>query len=90
MKPRRRSRPARCLPTRKSTVCRRIRASLPLIHDPGAHWNYNSAGSVLIADALSRAIVANPQSAEDRRQRMRAWMDEVLFAPIGMAPGREG
>lgn len=61
-------------------------ASLPLIHDPGAHWNYNSAGSVLISDALTRAIVADPQSATDRRNRMRAWMQDSLFGPIGMNP----
>ncbi|MGE3928903.1 MAG: serine hydrolase domain-containing protein [Hyphomonadaceae bacterium] len=61
-------------------------AGLPLIHDPGTHWNYNSAGSVLIADALTRVIVANATDARDRRQRMRVWMDEALFNPIGMQP----
>ncbi len=61
-------------------------ASLRLIHTPGEDWNYNSAGTVLIADALTRAIVQNPASAEDRRARARAWMDEVLFAPLGMRP----
>jgi CubicO group peptidase (beta-lactamase class C family) len=61
-------------------------ASLPLIHDPGAHWNYNSPGIVLVADALTRVIVPNPQNAIDRRNRMRAWMDQALFAPIGMHP----
>jgi CubicO group peptidase (beta-lactamase class C family) len=61
-------------------------ASLPLIHDPGAHWNYNSAGSVLISDALSRVIVPDPRSPDDRRRRMRAWMDQSLFNTIGMHP----
>lgn len=61
-------------------------ASLPLIHDPGTHWNYNSAGIILTADALTRTIVPNPSSAADRRNRMRAWMDQSLFAPIGMHP----
>jgi CubicO group peptidase (beta-lactamase class C family) len=61
-------------------------ASLPLIHDPGAHWNYNSAGTILIADALTRAVVPDPQNADDRRRRMRAWMQESLFGPIGMDP----
>jgi len=64
----------------------RFAASLPLIHDPGTHWNYNSAGTVLIADALSRAIVPDPRDAADRRTRMRAWMQQALFAPIGMNP----
>ncbi|MDX2276795.1 MAG: serine hydrolase [Hyphomonadaceae bacterium] len=61
-------------------------ASLPLIHDPGTHWNYNSAASVLISDALTRTIVPNPRDANDRRVRMRAWMDQSLFNTIGMDP----
>jgi CubicO group peptidase (beta-lactamase class C family) len=61
-------------------------AGLPLAHDPGTHWNYNSAGVALISDALTRAIVASPRDAADRRGRMRAWMQQGLFAPIGMHP----
>ncbi len=64
----------------------RFAAGLPLIHDPGTHWNYNSAGTVLIADALTRAIVPDARDANDRRRRMRAWMDQSLFGPIGMRP----
>jgi CubicO group peptidase (beta-lactamase class C family) len=64
----------------------RFAAGLPLIHDPGAHWNYNSAGTILIADALTRTIVPDPRDAADRRNRMRAWMQSSLFAPIGMNP----
>jgi CubicO group peptidase (beta-lactamase class C family) len=61
-------------------------ASLPLIHDPGAHWNYSSAGTLLISDALTRTIVPNPQNAIDRRDRMRAWMNTSLFDQIGVHP----
>lgn len=61
-------------------------ASLPLIRDPGAHWNYSSAGTLLISDALTRAIVPDPRDAADRRNRMRAWMDAALFQRIGMRP----
>lgn len=64
----------------------RFAASLPLIRDPGARWNYNSAGSVLISDALTRVIAPDAASADDRRARMRAWMLEGLFGPIGMNP----
>ncbi len=64
----------------------RYAANLPLIHDPGAHWNYNSAGVAAISNALTRAIVADPRDAIDRRNRMRAWMQEKLFGPIGMNP----
>lgn len=61
-------------------------ASLPLIHDPGAHWNYTSAGTLLISDALTRVIVPDPRDANDRRARMRQWMNTSLFAPIGFDP----
>jgi CubicO group peptidase (beta-lactamase class C family) len=61
-------------------------AARPLIHDPGSHWNYTSAGTLLISDALTRAIVPEPRNAADRRNRMRAWMDAALFQRIGMRP----
>lgn len=61
-------------------------ARRPLIHDPGAHWNYSSAGTLLISDALTRVIVPDPRDAADRRARMRAWMQSSLFARIGMNP----
>lgn len=64
----------------------RFAAGLPLVRDPGAHWNYNSAGTILVADALTRAIVPDPRDARDRRTRMRAWMQASLFEPIGMDP----
>jgi CubicO group peptidase (beta-lactamase class C family) len=59
-------------------------AARPLIHDPGAHWNYSSAATLLVSDALTRVIVPTPVDVSDRRQRMRAWMNEALFARIGM------
>jgi len=59
-------------------------ANLPLVRDPGTHWNYSSAGTLLISDALTRAIVPDPRDATDRRNRMRAWMNTSLFNQIGM------
>ncbi len=64
-------------------------AGLPLIHDPGTHWNYNSCGTVLVADALTRAVVPNPASPEARREAMMKWMRESLFDVIGMKPQPE-
>lgn len=61
-------------------------AGLPLIHDPGAHWNYSSATTLLISDALTRSIVPDPRNPTDRRTRMRAWMNAALFDRIGMRP----
>lgn len=64
-------------------------AGLPLIHEPGTHWNYNSCGIVLTADALTRAIVPSPTSPEQRRATMMRWMNVSLFDVIGMKPQPE-
>lgn len=61
-------------------------AERPLIHDPGTHWNYTSAGTMLTSDALTRLIVPDPRDANDRRARMRAWMNTSLFDRIGIRP----
>jgi len=61
-------------------------ANRRLIRDPGTHWNYSSAGTLLISDALTRVIVPDPRDANDRRARMRAWMNTALFDRIGMRP----
>jgi CubicO group peptidase (beta-lactamase class C family) len=58
-------------------------ASLPLVHEPGAHWNYNSAGVNLIADALGRVFAPGAEPIE-RRARMAQAMKDELFGPIGM------
>jgi CubicO group peptidase (beta-lactamase class C family) len=58
-------------------------ASLPLAHAPGSHWNYNSAGVNLIADALGR-VVAPDADATARRARLSEVMKEELFGPLGM------
>jgi CubicO group peptidase (beta-lactamase class C family) len=59
-------------------------SGLPLIHEPGVHWNYNSCGIVLTADALTRAIVPSPESPQARRAAMLQWMNQSLFDVIGM------
>jgi CubicO group peptidase (beta-lactamase class C family) len=58
-------------------------ASLPLVHAPGAHWNYNSAGINLIADALTRVFAPGAPPAE-RRQRMAGVLTSELWGPLGM------
>jgi CubicO group peptidase (beta-lactamase class C family) len=58
-------------------------ATLPLVHALGTHWNYNSAGVNLVADALGRAFAPDAAPAE-RRVRLRAIMNDELFGPIGM------
>jgi CubicO group peptidase (beta-lactamase class C family) len=56
---------------------------LPLAHAPGSHWNYNSAGINLIADALGR-LLSPDADATTRRARMAEVMKEELFGPLGM------
>jgi CubicO group peptidase (beta-lactamase class C family) len=58
-------------------------ASLPLAHAPGTHWNYNSAGVNLIADALGRVFAPDATPA-DRRARLSATLTDELFGPLGM------
>jgi CubicO group peptidase (beta-lactamase class C family) len=62
-------------------------ASLPLVHPPATHWNYNSAGVNLIADALGRVFAPGTTGAT-RRAQMSAVMKAELFAPIGMTSAR--
>ncbi len=62
----------------------RYAASLPLAHEPGVQWNYNSAGFVLVCDGLERAISPSVKTARSRRAAMADWMRANLFAPLGM------
>ena len=59
-------------------------ASLSLAKPPGTHWNYNTAGEILICDALTRMVVPQPISPQARRATMLAWMHTSLFDRIGM------
>jgi CubicO group peptidase (beta-lactamase class C family) len=58
-------------------------AALPLAHRPGSHWNYNSAGVNLIADALGR-VFSPGSNAATRRARLSEVMKNELFGPLGM------
>jgi CubicO group peptidase (beta-lactamase class C family) len=58
-------------------------AGLPLVHPPGSHWNYNSAGINLISDALGRVYAPGAAPAE-RRTRILEVLNRELFSPLGM------
>jgi CubicO group peptidase (beta-lactamase class C family) len=58
-------------------------ATLPLVHPPGTHWNYNTAGLNLLADGLGR-VLAPGATAAARRQRVAEVLTRELFAPLGM------
>jgi CubicO group peptidase (beta-lactamase class C family) len=57
--------------------------SLPLIHQPGTHWNYSTAGINLVADALTTRVAPGAPPRE-RRAAMMQFMRRGLFDPIGM------
>jgi CubicO group peptidase (beta-lactamase class C family) len=61
-------------------------SALSLANDPGAHWNYSSAGTLLISAALTRRIAPDAAAASARRGAVRAWMNASLFDRIGMHP----
>jgi CubicO group peptidase (beta-lactamase class C family) len=58
-------------------------AALPLVHPPGKHWNYNSAGINLVADGLGRAFAPGAEPAA-RRVRVAQVLSSELFGPLGM------
>jgi CubicO group peptidase (beta-lactamase class C family) len=58
-------------------------AGLPLVHPPGSHWNYNSAGINLIADGLGRVWAPGAAPAE-RRTKIFETLSNELFTPLGM------
>ena len=59
-------------------------AGLPLIHQPGTVWNYDSCGFVLLSDALTRVVAPHALAPEARRDAMLKWMHSSLFDVIGM------
>lgn len=59
-------------------------AGLPLIHEPGTFWNYNSCGIMLTANALTNAVIPDPASPHQRREVMMTWMRENFFNVLGM------
>jgi CubicO group peptidase (beta-lactamase class C family) len=58
-------------------------AALPLVHAPGTHWNYNSAGVNLVSAALAN-VLAPGSDATQRRARMHEVLAKELFGPLGM------
>jgi CubicO group peptidase (beta-lactamase class C family) len=58
-------------------------ARLPQVHPVGTHWNYNSAGINLVADALGRAFAPGAAPAA-RRARVAEVLRQELFGPLGM------
>ncbi|RVQ67685.1 class C beta-lactamase-related serine hydrolase [Croceicoccus ponticola] len=56
----------------------------PLDADPGKHFTYSTASSVILADVATRALTTS-DNADDRRDAMAGYLHERLFGPLGMA-----
>ena len=58
-------------------------ARRPLAHAPGAFWNYSSGTTNIICRILGDLV--GGASASERRIRMNEWVNDRLFAPLGMS-----
>lgn len=56
----------------------------PLAHEPGAQFVYSSNTSVILADIATKALTDSRDPAT-RARAMRGYLQERLFAPLGMA-----
>jgi CubicO group peptidase (beta-lactamase class C family) len=58
-------------------------AGLPLEHPIGMVWNYSSGSTNIVCRILGDIVGGG--EPESREQRMREFLDERLFGPVGMA-----
>lgn len=55
----------------------------PLAHSPGAHWQYSTATTHILADIIANQI--SPETAPDRRRvSVARWFHERLWTPLGI------
>ena len=59
-------------------------AKLPLIHEPGTHWNYSTAGFHLIARAVQGLAAQHAGQQPPAPAVMTKFVQDNLFGPIGM------
>jgi CubicO group peptidase (beta-lactamase class C family) len=55
----------------------------PLEAEPGKHWEYSTATTVILADIAARALTRSPGAA-DRRRAVADYLRSRLFQPVGM------
>ncbi len=60
-------------------------AALPLLHPPGTVWNYSSGTTNIICRVLGDALTAPGATPAEREAAVRAFLDQRLFGPAGMA-----
>jgi CubicO group peptidase (beta-lactamase class C family) len=56
----------------------------PLEAEPGATFEYSSNTTVILADIAARALTES-EDPEARRRAVQSYLEERLFAPLGMA-----
>ena len=63
-------------------------AALPLVHEPGAVWNYSSGTTNIVAsivgDVVAAAAGVAPGDADGRRGALESYLADRLFGPLGM------
>lgn len=57
-------------------------AGLPLLHEPGAEWNYSSGTTNIVARIVGQVVGGNEPTV--REKRMAAFLRDRLFEPAGM------
>ena len=57
--------------------------SQPLEYDPGSHYQYSSATTVILADIAARALTPS-EDPEIRRRAVADYLQTRLFAPLAM------
>jgi CubicO group peptidase (beta-lactamase class C family) len=55
----------------------------PLEHPPGAHWQYSTATSHILADIVS-ALITRETAPDKRRAAAARWFAERLWMPLGI------
>ncbi len=75
---------------------------LPLLHEPGTHWNYSTAAYHMLGHGLAQTLHQHSQKgagdaskpfqdmpASEKKAALRDWIEANLFAPLGMSAQAE-
>ena len=61
-------------------------AAKPLLHPPGTVWSYSSGTTNIVARIIGDVVAGGPGGTPAAREAaMRAFLDQRLFGPLGMA-----
>jgi CubicO group peptidase (beta-lactamase class C family) len=60
-------------------------AAKPALHPPGTFWSYSSGTTNIVCRILGDLLTAPAAAPAEREAAMRAFLDQRLFGPTGMA-----